>query len=259
MVTNRVPRVLGSGRTGLAQWCVETRVPGSTVQATQLNGRLRDECVEFLIALFEVKNKTIPEWTFRAQAEVVAGTCGDLRLRSTAVDTAIWLTDTLGDLPRGFGHGDFWQKNILTRDGSLTGVVDWDTADASSLPYLDLLHLRLSARRARTREYLGTAVVNQLLPWAQRGGDALNRAYGERIDAPVDAGTLEALVVAYWLNQIARRYAMYGNHFERPVWAERNVRTVLEELRSVNRVGRLWSSPPRIATNGDFSTTEDHA
>lgn len=236
VVVSRSPAVLAVGRTGLADWSLETRMPGSTMSTTQLTGSLLDECIDFLVHLFEVKSNAVPEWTFAAQAELVASTCSDPRHREAAHQLGAWLTSTLDDLPRGFGHGDFWQKNLLVSDGSLSGVVDWDTADGASPPFLDLMHLRLSALRSRKRKQLGAAVLDELLPWASAGGDELNRRYARRIGVSVGADQLEALAFAYWLNQVARRFAMFGTDGEHPGWAHRNVRVVLEMLSDTRRV-----------------------
>lgn len=236
VVVSRSPVVLAYGSTGLADWSMETRMPGTTMSTSQLTGSLLDECVDFLVHLFEVKSDALPEWTFAEQAEIVARTCSDPRHREAAHQLGAWLTSSLADLPRGFCHGDFWQKNLLVSHGSLAGVVDWDTADGAAPPFLDLMHLRLSVLRARKRKELGAAVLEELLPWAEAGGDELNRRYARRIGVSVGADQLQALALAYWLSQVARRFAMFGTGGEQPRWAHRNVRVVLEMLSETQRV-----------------------
>ena len=60
------------------------------------------------------------------------------------------LCDRLADLTLGWGHGDFWQENLLTDGERLVAVLDWDTATPASLPMLDLMDLiALSRRRDR--------------------------------------------------------------------------------------------------------------
>jgi aminoglycoside phosphotransferase (APT) family kinase protein len=46
--------------------------------------------------------------------------------------------------PRTVVHGDFWFGNVLTADGRLSGVVDWESAVASGEPVRDLARFALS-------------------------------------------------------------------------------------------------------------------
>jgi hypothetical protein len=105
----------------------------------------------------------------------------------------------------------------------LTGVIEWDAAGPGRLPLLDLFHLQLDARRRRTREYLGVAVVEHLFPWARAGGDELVRSFCRRIGLGIDAERLEMLAIAYWLDRVASDLRTFADRRHRPVWLRQNV------------------------------------
>ncbi|HEV3359387.1 MAG TPA: phosphotransferase [Pseudonocardiaceae bacterium] len=46
--------------------------------------------------------------------------------------------------PRTAVHGDFWMGNLLTHDGKLTGVVDWERFDPAGSPGRDLARFALA-------------------------------------------------------------------------------------------------------------------
>jgi len=131
-------------------------------------------------------------------------------------------------MPRGFAHGDFCANNLLTHEGRLAGVVDWEGTNSSCPPMLDLLHL-LAARGADVYRW-GPAVTDYLLPLMRRGGDATIRSYLERLDLDPDPPQLEAFVAAYWLARASYQIGMYVERGRDQVWIERNVTLVLETL-----------------------------
>jgi hypothetical protein len=107
-------------------------------------------------------------------------------------------------------------------------VIDWDSAAPGRLPLLDLLHLTLSARREKTREYLGVALVRHQLPWAQAGGDEVVDSYCRRLGIDVDGRILKGLVFAYWLEHVAYELDSSRDRARRPVWMRNNVGVVLD-------------------------------
>jgi hypothetical protein len=228
-VSARVPRLIAGGRTVLADWSLEQRLPGS-VPGAELTPDLLADCVEFLADLHLAgRGTTTQTESFAELATIVSATC-DPEPAVSVQQLGASLDRELGDLPRGFGHGDFWTRNLLTERGRLTGVVDWHLGSPGRLPAVDLLHLRLSAVFQRRRQYLGEALVEQLLPWARSGGDDVLQAYCVRIGIDLDARQLEALVKAYWLTRTARELQIYADRVERPRWLQGNVRTVVRAL-----------------------------
>lgn len=230
LLADRLPWALARGRTGLADWSLDARLRG-TPSGARLSRRLLGDCLEFLVALHRADGAPPASRVgIGDAAAVVAGACAaaDDAERVRALGQA--LDARLEDLPRGFGHRDFWTRNLLTDADRLTGVVDWDGAGPGRLPLLDLLHLRLTARLERTRGYLGDGVVGHLLPWAAAGGDGVAAAYAERIGFSLDRPRLEALVLAYWLDRVAFEIGMFADSAAEPLWLRRNVDGVVAAL-----------------------------
>ncbi len=228
VIADRLPWALGQGRTGLADWSLDTKLVGATAGA-RLPPSLLADCVDFLVALHRAGQRPPPDKrSIASTAEIVAAVAtrdGDAQ-RLRALGAA--LEERLRDVPRGYGHGDFWTRNLLVAGDRLTGVIDWDGADPDCLPLVDLLHLRLSARREQTREYLGAALVSHLLPWAKAGGDDIARGYAQRIGLRLEPDLLEAIVVAYWLARLAFEIEMFSDRVRRPVWLRGNVDAVVD-------------------------------
>ena len=228
IVAERIPWLRGAGMVGLAEWSLERRLPG-TAPPLELPEPLLAECVEFLAELHLTTRGRKPGAMLAESAEVIAATC--TREAAEAVRRlGSQLDEELADVPRGFGHGDFWTRNLLIERGRLTGVVDWHGAGPDRLPVIDLLHLRLSSVFQRKRQYLGEALVEHLLPWARARADRILDSYCRRIDLTLDSARLEALVKAYWLTRTARELEFYADRLERPVWMRRNVEVVIPAL-----------------------------
>jgi aminoglycoside phosphotransferase (APT) family kinase protein len=242
-VARRVPSLLGHGGTGLAEWSLEQRLPGAP-PPPRLSDRLVEECVDFLVALHEAGNNREPTSFPSRDAEILARASDSERADSvrrigSRVETA------LGDIPRVFAHGDFWSRNLLTENGRLVGVIDWDHGGPGRLPLLDLLQLRVNAVRAATHEFLGPAVVNYLLPWARAGGDELVRSYTRRIGIEPTTAQLEAFVVAYWLDRVGHELESHADRVDRPVWMQQNVELVVRAIAEAGLVERPIAAPGR--------------
>ena len=224
-VAQRVPRILGEGQMGLTRWSFEMRLPGVPAPCS-LEPSLVESCVEFLVALHGLGGDGgFDRGVEQAQ---ILGCVLSLDERKRLSELARRVDEALGEMPRGFAHGDFCANNLLTHEGRLAGVVDWEGTNSSCPPMLDLLHL-LAARGADVYRW-GPAVTDYLLPLMRRGGDATIRSYLERLDLDPDPPQLEALVAAYWLARASYQIGMYVERGRDQVWIERNVTLVLETL-----------------------------
>lgn len=228
MVADRVPWTIAHGKAGLAVWSLERLLSGGMV-SPPLGQGLLEESLEFLVAIHELGRDLVPPSRV-GDAEVIGTLCGE------PVETAVLrvgerLQDELADLPRGFGHGDFWSGNLLAQGDRLVGVVDWPGASAGRLPLLDLFHLKLSAVREITGASLGSIVLGTLLPAARAGGDSLDREYCRRTGITIDARTSESLVAAYWLQAVAHELLDPDRdpyQAADPGWRRSNVEAVLQ-------------------------------
>jgi Phosphotransferase enzyme family len=136
------------------------------------------------------------------------------------------LEGELSGLPRGFGHGDFWRKNMLVVGSRLLGVADWERAGDGRLPLLDLLQLT-ATQSPYARRGLGALVTDRLLPWAKAGGDADGRHYCEQVGVEPSPRVLRALVLAFWLDRLAREVEKCGDKGGTPAWRATNIDPVL--------------------------------
>jgi hypothetical protein len=212
------------GRTGLADWSLERLMRGAR-PAAPLSEQVLAGCVEFLVALHGADGAG----DTRNTAQTAAAYCPPPEA-GAIVSLGKRLEASLGDLPRGFAHGDFFHGNLLVEDDRLVGVVDWDASGPGRLPLLDLLHLRhMSDRRPSDLDW-GPTLVEHLLPWAQGGADATTRDYCRRVGVEPLPDTLVALVAAYWLERVAYQLASYADRAGRRRWIERNVAFVLQAL-----------------------------
>jgi aminoglycoside phosphotransferase (APT) family kinase protein len=228
VVAQRVPRMLAVGRLGLGDWSAEERLPGNAA-SDELAPEILADCIDFLVALQGV-GRGEAGTPLVDSAQIVAAACSSSVHRDAVLELGHSLDKELAHLPRGFGHGDFWTRNLLVTGNRLRGVIDWDSATPGRLPLLDLLHLRLSAHREKTREYLGAALVRHQLPWAEAGGDDVVDSYCRRIGIDVDRALLTSIVFAYWLDRVAFELELSPDRAQRPVWMHNNVELVLDAL-----------------------------
>ena len=226
IVADRVPWPLAAGKTGLADWALETRLPGA--QPPILGPALLAQCVEFLVALHGAE-RSVAGRSLREDAESIAALRPSAQ-RAALVALGSRLDSALANVPRGFGHGDFFLGNLLTEDDRLSGVVDWDAGGPGRLPLLDLIHLQHLAQYSLADEDWGPSLVSQLFPWARSGGDEVVRGYCSRIGFELRPGMLESLAVAYWLDRVAYTLRTHRQRRTEPRWLARNVDDVLEAV-----------------------------
>ena len=223
-VASRIPAQLGSGRAGLGVWSLESALPGTRPELP-LSPRLLEDCSEFLASLYGLVPGGEPSGTPAADAAVLAVASPG---RTAALERlGRWVERTIEEVPRGFGHGDFWRDNLLADGDRLVGVVDWASAGPGRLPLLDMLHLTTDATRARVRGHLGPVIASHLLPWARAGGDELARDHLRRVGVTASPVLLEALALAYWLDFVARQLRVFGDRGASETWVRQNVDVVV--------------------------------
>jgi aminoglycoside phosphotransferase (APT) family kinase protein len=227
-VATRVPQQLAAGRSGLVEWSLERRLAGYR-PLDRVSRAVLADCIDFLVALHGLDGAGTAEVFPSADAAAIAPFCGDAEAEAVRA-LGERLDSQLADVPRGFGHGDFWAGNLLIENGRLAGVVDWDAAGPGRVPLLDFLHLHLIAERRPGGIAWGQAIVEYLLPWAQAGGDSAAQEYCRRIGLDPSPALLAGLVAAYWLNRLAYQLTTYADRSERPVWVEHNLGLPLRAL-----------------------------
>ena len=228
-VADRVPRVLGRGKSGLADWSIEQRLRGSQPPLPLSDDLLR-ESVDFLVDLHSVRGSGSGRTgeSCASLAEAVAGLspvhAGAIRELGHDLDAA------LADVPRGFAHADFFRGNLLAEGDRLVGVIDWDGAGPDRLPLLGLLHLRLASQYRPEDDEWGRTILNRLLPWADAGGDEIARDYCRRVGFEPDPTRLRALALAFWLDLIALHLRLHPFRLDDRRWIDRNIDLVARAL-----------------------------
>jgi aminoglycoside phosphotransferase (APT) family kinase protein len=225
-VRKLVPRLLGRGRRGLADWSLEERIAGARPPAP-LSERLRHECVDFLVELHAVGGAPTCDTSATGMARLAEQVCSPER-RAVVREIGRHVDASLADVKRGFVHGDFFRGNLLAADGKLVGVVDWDAGGAGRLPLIDLIHFKLYSQRLGSEDW-GPAIVDDLLPWASAGGDEVVRGYCSRVGLELGA-RLPIFVAAHWLDHVAYQLRTYADRRSRRRWVERNVDQVIDAL-----------------------------
>ena len=223
------------GETGMARWSLEPRVEGST--AAGMTPALWEECLQFLVALHGCRPPSDGTGGLpgaRVEAEAI-GAHLDGDARRTLEHLVAIVEERLDGIPLGFMHGDFWHENLLVRDGSLNGVVDWDWSSPDGFPLLDLFDLIVLADPKTRWAPPGPRSTEGVLPLARAGGDEQVRRYCAETGTPGDSATLEGLAVAYWISRAARDLRPYTDRAQRPVWMTANVYEPLALLAGVRR------------------------
>ncbi len=124
-------------------------------------------------------------------------------------------------------HGDFWPSNLLVdpATGSISGIVDWESAERHGLPIHDALHLVLYTRKLVARSHLGWEVRQALegAPWSEAERGILDAATPPNVE-------LRPLLLLYWLRQIAVNLDRQPGRTRQKAWRRDNVEVVLEWL-----------------------------
>jgi hypothetical protein len=221
-IDERVPWTVADGRTGLARWSLERRLAG-TRPAAGLTPSLLARCVDFLVALQSCRGGK--GGSLREAAATVARARPSARSLPALGER---LDTVLAEVPRGFGHGDFFLGNLLLDErGAVSGVVDWDAAGSNRLPLIDLIHLRHMAEYSLPDEEWGPTLVRSVLPWARAGGDEAARAFCRRVGFDPDPWQVTALTLGYWLERLAYQLRTHPHRHRDETWLERNIDHVL--------------------------------
>lgn len=119
-------------------------------------------------------------------------------------------------------HGDLTVNNVFAdpATGVLSGVIDWETSLASSLPF-DFIHYLISERRESDPQPWGLMVARALA--------------GDLFDAEAEAllndhlaflglarEQLNPLLIGYWVRGVALRQVLSGGRLA-PTWREQNL------------------------------------
>lgn len=129
-------------------------------------------------------------------------------------------------------HGDLTVNNVFADpvDRTLTGIIDWETSLAGSLPF-DLIHYLISERRESDPQPWGVQVARLLAgELLDPEAEALLNAHLEFLQIPREQ--LAPLLVGYWIRGVALRQGLSGGRLV-PAWRDRNLAGPLAKIKQV--------------------------
>jgi len=132
-------------------------------------------------------------------------------------------------------HGDYHAGNILvTPDGRISGIVDWDLAHPQDLPSIDLVTLLLAARARMRHQELGRVVCDVIGgdPWSDWESQLILTAHELPTSSPIPN---EAVVLLCWLRHITLTMRKHQRYVDRVVWSRLNVEAVLQAVTHARR------------------------
>jgi aminoglycoside phosphotransferase (APT) family kinase protein len=220
-----VPRALAEGRLGGRRYFIETVVPGSVAPpigaepgvllAMQANAAAAiGELHRLTAERVRVDSLMLERWVdepvrilSRARLAV-----GDHDPRATIVSLRRRLIAGLDgrEMQVSWIHGDYWRANLLfAADGMTpTGIVDWDRAGPAELPWHDLFHLLMFARREVNGPVAPEiiALLRGQSIWLEEESAILEIA---RRRLPDDGIADDVMALLYWLRQTAATMTLY--------------------------------------------------
>lgn len=202
-----VPRLIASGD----GWTAETVRPGSRPRRVTPEGWRA--CVDLCAGFPRTAAPEAP----RSDMDAIDRMVPDVGARE-----ALEPLEALGGIAR---HGDLWRPNLLTKAGSLTGVVDWDAWHPAAAPGTDLLNLYASERHGPR---IGAAWAER--PWRSEGFAEATRAYWDALELSPTAEQLDAVAVAWWAGQVAASLRRLPHRAHDGAWLEANVFRVVGSL-----------------------------
>jgi aminoglycoside phosphotransferase len=242
-----LPTVLDAGQDGRWGYLVQSALPGEP--ATRRLGRDRQAILSGASAIAGrlhratatpriVGRAEIDDWIERPVAVIgrlVAARPGSKESRSLDRLGAELRASFQGQtVPLGWIHGDLWSDNILVARGSgtITGLVDWDSASDAAVAAHDQLHLVLYTRKVLAGTQIGTEIQHVLgsaPDWDATESLALQEALAA-LPAGDDASRVRLGVLLYWLRLVVTNLARQRHVTGSRRWLDDNVRMVLDCL-----------------------------
>ena len=237
-----VPRLLDDGAVGEHRYMIESTVPGhSALRAMQDPATARrtlaaiDEVAADLHARTSVEVIADDSWLSEVLDQPLAmlrSLCPTFAAPGDAIDTvgAYVRASLVGRVvERGRVHGDLTARNVLLdpTDGTVCGLVDWESSEPLGLPAVELLHLRLTGELDVHGGELGDLLVTRF--------DPSNRRSSSHDQLP------DAMVLLAWLTHVSGDLAKSDRYWQSRLWRARNVERVLGAVMDAEFAAVEWA------------------
>jgi aminoglycoside phosphotransferase len=239
-----LPDVLAAGSDGNWSYLVQRSLPGAPataqsmrpprsllVEASTIAARMHDATATSRT----IAGPEVEEWIGRPVAAVRSLTANGLgrseiaTLDRVAAELAAAVTGAT--LPVGWIHGDLWSANILVDGplGSISGLVDWDSASDTALAAHDQLHLVLYTRKLLDGTEIGSQICRALGtdPEWDEGENAAIRAGTAHLPGADETSRRRLGIRLYWLRLVSMNLARQPRSTRARRWLDANVRAVL--------------------------------
>lgn len=253
-----VPRALAEGRIGGRGYFIESVVPGSVappvgtgpmvVQARQANAAAAiGEFHRLTAERVRVDGPMLERWVdgplrilggarLQVEEHVTGAALLSLRRRLIAGLEG-------RELQVSWIHGDYWRGNLLFgADGvTPTGIVDWDRAAPAELPWHDLFHLLLFARREVNgpvaREIVALSRGQSI--WREDESAILGIARRHLAD---DGIADDVMALVYWLRQTSATMTLYPRSLRDRDYLSTEVEPILRAVAELPGTSTLTGS-----------------
>lgn len=229
-----LPRPLGSGMQGPYKFFAETHVPGRPGEERISHLGWEGGALQFITdfhAATRVQKTVSPALFAHHVAEPLSaiGACCEPSHREILRRLNDYFRDMLlgGEMPFVWTHGDFALGNCLyARDGSLSGVIDWELSASEALPLLDVLHCMHLPNESHTHDVWPRALFFFDL-FSQQGSASLDqlRRYSNAVQLRPEL--IKPLLLMYWVDHVAKRMNPRATDM---VWLRKRVVGPLERI-----------------------------
>ena len=220
-----IPASVAGGRVRGRRFEADAAVPGRIGTAALDDGTDATELAARTIAAMTpvhghgargalIGDRELTAWIDRP-ADIIAAVVGRRRRRALdAVRAELHASLTGRPVTLGAVHGDLWPGNVvLTDDGRVAGILDWENAAAGGLPGVDRMHMRLTTQALANQCEFGAEVTDALRRPSPPSGE------------PLGPRTLALLA---WLAHAAGNLERSTRYRRNPRWRRANVDAVLD-------------------------------
>jgi hypothetical protein len=222
-----VPRPVAAGQTAGATWTTETVMAGG--HAADLTARLVDDVIGLCTMLPTqggparaiTDNLTTVARVFPHHAEV---------LEALASSAVAWTSS----MPAVLEHGDLWLNNLITGDGRLRGLIDWDTWHPAGVPGSDLIALIAAEERRRSKRESGDLLVDDY--WRSPViDDVLGRYFRALSLRRPDTAGRAGVAVGWWASRVAGSLYRATRPATDRDWVAHNIDAPIAYLEALSR------------------------